>query len=162
MTLSKGLKWGAVGAMGLFALAYATTHVVRWNVYPTFETTLLFSNQSGQALRNVEIAHNGEVVFKQKLLTPGENIVLAGLDPFRGPRAQPRRGDVYGTEATGAIAFARDPDGKAERHEFSAGGHSEVIKVKCLFVVSITSESVKGHECTQVQPLKRQATPKGE
>ena len=164
MTLRKTLKWMLAGLVvrlvGLLALAYVGLSLWSWMEDRRFETILLIENRSGQPIHNLEIAHNGEVVFTYSMLNADKMIVLSELHPFKGPNAQQRRGDVYFVEAKAAIAFLRDPTGREERHEFDAGGHGGISRRKCLFMIAIAPRSVDATKCIEIESPEYQTKPK--
>ena len=164
MTLRKALKWTAwtFGLLiGLLAIAYAGLHLRRWQEDERFETVLVIENLSGQRVHGVEIAHNGEGVYRTRYLDPQKKLVLSALNPFKGPNAQRRRGDVYDLQAHAEIAFLRDPGGPEERFAFNAGGHQDGFNFnKCLISVAITPQSVETRKCVRMETPKPQAKPK--
>lgn len=163
MTFRKALKWTAwtfAGLIGLLAIAYAGLHLRRWQEDERFETVLVIENLSGGRVHKVEIAHNGEGVYRTGYLDPQEKFALSELNPLRGPEARPRRGDIYSAQAKAAIVFLRDPTGREERHDLDVGGHSDIFRYKCLFVISITPQSVEANKCIEIKSPKRQTRPK--
>ncbi|MBM3565178.1 MAG: hypothetical protein FJX42_03580 [Alphaproteobacteria bacterium] len=158
MKRHKAVKWIAAIA-SILLLAYGAL----WLIPPRqLRTILLIENQSRDALRNVALFHNGEIIFTGKQLGPGERIALSEIDPLKGPLGRPRRGDVYETAATAEIAFVRNPDGREERHVFAAGGHDDISIRQCLFVVLIKPQSVASTDCIRVKDDIHQTKPKKE
>jgi hypothetical protein len=164
MTLRETLRWALAGLggllVGLLALAYAGLSLWSWKKDERFETVLVIENLSGQPVHDIEIAHNGEVVYRTRRLDPQEIFALSELNPLKGPDAQQRRGDIYSMEAKAAVAFLRDPTGREERHEFNAGGHSDISRHKCLFIIAITPRSIDAPKCIVIESPKRQTKPK--
>ena len=164
MALGKTLKWTLAGLggllVGLLALAYGAFSLWSWRENERFESVLIIENRSAQPIHNLEIAHNGEVVFTKSLLNADKMLVLAELNPFKGPNAPQRRGDVYFVDAKAGISFMRDPTGSEERHEFHAGGHGDISRYKCLLMIAITPQSIDVTKCIKVETPKYQTKPK--
>jgi hypothetical protein len=159
MTPRKTLKWTLAGLVVLLALVYAGLHVWRWMDDKPYETVLVIENRSGQPVHNLEIAHNGEVVYQTRRLDPHKIIALANLDPLEGPEAEPPSTDIRLATARAAVSFTRVPGGQEERLAFSAGGHHLSLD-KCLIAITITPQSIERRGCIWMSKPKQQTKPK--
>jgi len=159
MRLRKVLLWTGGGFAGLLALAFAALVYWAWTIDERFDTTIVIENRSGQPIHDLSIAHNGEVVYRARGLGPHEGLALAHLNPFKGPNAQRRRGDVYDLQAHAEIVFLRESGGPEQRHQIDVGGHSDHVRYECLFSVSITPQTVDATKCIEITLPKIQTKP---
>jgi hypothetical protein len=162
MTLRKTLAWillSLASLAGLLVVLRVVGEIERWLALESYETVLAIENLSGQPIHNLEIAHNGEVVYRQRRLDRHELIALSNLNPTKGPEAKTPDRDIRLALAQAAIAFQRDSGGPEERLAFNAGGH-HLFPDKCLITIAIMPQSIEKRGCIWMSKPKRQTKPK--